>query len=154
MLCHDFDSLKLKMYKLGRLLIVLAVLVGIWAFFVNTIEIVIFQRYLADGSVVDRVDECGTIVQVLSGRGPAVNGGVASDRCIGAARVDAVFGVALLGVVIAVGAMMMSSSHSRPSVGMDSVRPLPSRAAFWRRQDAHQRRAAELAERTNDQDPS
>ena len=154
MLCHEFDSLKLTMYNLGRSLIVFAVLVGIWAFFIDTIEIVIFQRYLADGSVVDRIDECGTIFQVLTGGGPAVNGAVASDQCVGAARVDTVFGGALFAVAIAAGSMMISSSHHRPAVGMDTVRPLPSRVAFWRRQDAHQRRASELAERTSDEDPS
>lgn len=67
MLCTPLDGLKDMSGTLGRLVVAITLLVGGWALFANPMEIVLFQQYLDDGSVIDRVDHCGTIYLVLSG---------------------------------------------------------------------------------------
>lgn len=136
---------------LGRLTVAITLLVGAWALFANPIEIVLFQQYRDDGSVVDRVDHCGTIFHVLSGNiDDSIDGSIATERCIKAAGTDATFGGLLVLFFLAVGVVLISSSHRRPQMGMDGVRPLPTPSVFRRRQDAHHERAAELANRDDE----
>jgi hypothetical protein len=131
---------------LGRLTVVASLLVGGWGLFYNEIDVVLSQDYLDDGSVIDRVEHCGTMYDVLTGKlDESITGGVDTDLCVRSARADAFFGGLLVGFFLAVGVLMMSSSYRRPLIGMDAVRPLPSGSVFHRRQAAHHRRAAELA---------
>ena len=135
---------------LGRFVVAATLLIGAWALFANPIDIVLFQQYLDDGSVIDRVDHCGTMYEVLTGNlDESITGSIASDRCGKAAGTDATFGGLLVLFFLAVGIVLITSSHRRPLVGMDGVRPLPSSSVFRRRQDAHHARAAELAENQN-----
>ena len=151
MLCTSFDSLKDMSGMLGRLVVAATLLIAGWALFANPIDIVLFQQYLDDGSVVDRIDHCGTIYEVLTGNlDESIEGSIATDRCVKAAGTDATFGGLLAVFFIAVGVVLITSSHRRPLVGMDRVRPLPSSSVFRRHQDAHHARAAELAEGQDD----
>ncbi len=151
MLCRHFDSLKDMSGSLGRLVVAVTLLVSGWALFANPIEIVLFQQYLDDGSVIDRVDHCGTMYRVLSGDiDDSISGSIASERCTKAAGTDATFGGLLAVVSLAVGVVLISSSYRRPLVGMDGVRPLPKPSVFQRRQEAHHRRASELANHGDD----
>lgn len=136
---------------LGRLVVAVTLLVGAWALFADPIDIVLFQQYLDDGSVIDRVDHCGTIYEVLTGNlGESINGSIATDRCVKAAGTDATFGGLLVVFFLAVGVVLITSSYRHPLVGMDGVRPLPSSSVFRRRQEAHHARATELAENFDD----
>lgn len=136
---------------LGRLIVVVSLLVGGWSLFYNQINVVLFQDYLDDGSVIDRVEHCGTMYDVLTGNlDETITGGVDTDLCVRSARTDAVFGGLLVGFFLAVGVLMMGSSYRRPLIGMDAVRPLPNVSIFHRWQAAHHQRAAELADTQND----
>lgn len=132
---------------LGRLVVATTLFIAGWALFANPVDIVLFQQYLDDGSVIDRVDHCGTIYEVLTGNlDESIEGSIATDRCVKAAGTDATFGGLLAVFFIAVGVALITSSHRRPLIGMNRVRPLPSSSVFRRHQDAHHARAAELAE--------
>lgn len=136
---------------LGRFVVAATLLIGAWALFANPIEIVLFQQYRDDGSVVDRVDHCGTIYSVLTGNiDESISGSIATERCVKAAGTDATFGGLLVVFFLAVGVVLITSSHRRPLVGMDGVRPLPSSSVFRWRQDAHHARATELAANQDD----
>lgn len=136
---------------LGRLVVAITLFVGGWALFANPIDIVLFQQYLDDGSVIDRVDHCGTMYQVLTGDlDSSISGSIASERCTKAAGTDATFGGLLVLFFLAVGVVLITSAHRRPLVGMDGVRPLPKSSVFHLRQEAHHRRASELANHQDD----
>ncbi len=135
----------------GRLVVAATLLIGAWALFANPIDIVLFQQYLDDGSVIDRVDHCGTMYEVLTGNiDESIDGSIATDRCVKAAGTDATFGGLLVVFFLAVGVVLITSSYRRPLVGMDRVRPLPSSSFFRRRQEAHHARATELADSQDD----
>ena len=137
--------------SLGRVVVAITLLVAGWALFYNEIEVVLFQQYLDDGSIIDRVEYCGTMFDVLTGNlDESITGGIDSDLCVRSARTDAVFGGLLALFFLGVGIALIMSSHRRPLVGMNRVRPLPNASIFHTRQEAHHRRAAELADNEDD----